>query len=83
MSAVSRLNAVDTVTPVCWTPSMLATPEQVRALLAGDGLDPVTREHLQHHLAAQERLNAGVNPFRGLPQGPDDEGWWTAWAPRT
>lgn len=73
MSAVSRLNAVDTVTPPMWAPSMLATPEQVRALLAGDDLDPTTREHLRHHLAAQESLEAPpeappVDPFAGVDQ---------------
>lgn len=78
MSAVSRLNAVDTVTPPMWAPSMLATPEQVRALLAGDDLDPVTREHLQHHLAGQQSLATGRDPFAGVQQGPDDEGWWTS-----
>lgn len=71
MSAVSRLNAVDTVTPQMWQPSQLATPEQVRALLAGDDLDPTTREHLHHLLAAQESLAAGNDPFRGLPTNYD------------
>lgn len=66
MSAVSRLNAVDTVTPVRWTPSMLATPEQVRALLAAD-LDPVTREHLQQRL--HDQLNPPKrDPFAGVVQ---------------
>jgi len=61
-----------------WMPSQLATPERVAALLAGDDLDEVTREHLQHHLAAQQSLATGQDPFRGLPMGAPDDGWWTA-----
>lgn len=50
-----------------WAPSQLATPEQVRVLLAGDDLDPVTREHLQQRL--HDQLNPPKrDPFAGVVQ---------------
>jgi hypothetical protein len=58
-------------------PSALATPAQVRALLAGDDLDDVTRSALQQRLVSQERLAAGHDPFAGIPQDDADE-WWVA-----
>jgi len=47
-----------------WVPSELATPERVAALLAGDDLDEVTREHLQQRLHGQ--LNPVADPFAGV-----------------
>lgn len=70
MSAVSRFNAVHTVTPRTWAPSQLATTEQVRSLLDGDDLDPVTRESLELRLETQERLDTGSDPFRGVAMAP-------------
>jgi hypothetical protein len=54
VSARSRLDAVHTVTPRYFAPKEVATPDKVRALLASDDLDPVTREHLQAQLDAME-----------------------------
>ena len=77
MSARSRLDAVQVVTPRQWRPSELATPERVRALLATD-LDVVTRAHLEQRLADMETPAPATDPFRGLQMGADDSGWWSA-----
>lgn len=59
-------------------PSQVISEDLVQKLIDDPATDSTTRAALESRLASMQRLASGIDPFAGIPQGADDEGWWTA-----